>query len=442
LGSEAHTGGRPPKRPAIKPPLNVKKIQKAKAWVTVSGTRWRLQDSDRLLLDLNPSRRRGATASWTWRKLSRDHGLGPWPAVSVQRARELAFEHERRFRETGSQPIDLRRQARSAAAVAKATQLTFGEAAAQYFRQVSPSWRNVKSAASWHARVLGKTLSGVPSDADWCGRLRPVLLADVTTPLIIAQLEERWSTQPVTGARVAQSINSVFAWALARQLLCQPMNPADWAVISKALPGKLRDTQHFSAMAYKDVPRFMAELHQRPGVAARLLELTILTAARTAETRLAVWSEFSDLDGPAPLWVIPPHRMKGGREHRVPLSHGSVTVLKALPREEDSPFVFVGAQPGKPLAQDSMLRVLHAMEQGGVTAHGFRSAFSDWAHEKTTFEPLIVEAALAHAAGSKVEKAYRRGDLLAKRRSLMDGWASFVLGGESATVVPLHGVVR
>jgi integrase len=121
-----------------------------------------------------------------------------------------------------------------------------------------------------------------------------------------------------------------------------------------------------------------------------------------------------------------------------------VALLKALPREADNPLVFLSSQPNKPLAQDAMLRVLHAMGQAGTTAHGFRSAFSDFCHEQTAVEPLVVEAALAHAGGTKVEKAYRRGDLLTKRARLMEQWAQYLLSGEaeSATVVPLHGGVR
>ena len=211
-------------------------------------------------------------------------------------------------------------------------------------------------------------------------------------------------------------------------------------------------------MDWRTVPGFFAELQRRPGIAARALQFTILCAARTNETLGAQWSEFSDLDGAAPTWTIPAQRMKGGKEHRVPLSRAAVALLKGLPREAGNPLVFVSSQTGKPMSPDSMLRVLKAMGHAGITAHGFRSAFSDFAHERTKAEPLLVEAALAHAAGDKVAKAYRRGDLFEKRRGLMGRWAGFLLSGEaeapeteapetkapSAAVVqpPLYGGVR
>jgi integrase len=205
-------------------------------------------------------------------------------------------------------------------------------------------------------------------------------------------------------------------------------------------------------MDWRTVPGFFAELQRRPGIAARALQFTILCAARTNETLGAQWSEFSDLDGAAPTWTIPAQRMKGGKEHRVPLSGAAVALLKALPREAGNPLVFVSSVPGKPMSPDSMLRLLRRMGHA-VSGHGFRSSFSDFCHEKTKAEPLIVEAALAHAAGDKIAKAYRRGDLFEKRRALMERWAGFLLSGEaeapeteapSASVVqlPLHGGVR
>jgi integrase len=226
-----------------------------------------------------------------------------------------------------------------------------------------------------------------------------MLLADVNTPLIVAALEERWASQPATGPRVAQRIASVFAWAMARQLR-EPPNPADWSVLSRALATPTRrEPAHHAAMDWKALPGFFAELQRREGVAARALEFTILTAARTGKALGALWSEFSDLDGAAPTWTIPPVRMKAGREHRVPLSRSAVALL-TLPREPGNPLVFAATVPGKPMSPDSMLRVLQAMGHA-VTAHGFRSAFSDFAHERTKAEPLLVEAALAHAAGNK-----------------------------------------
>jgi integrase len=429
------------RRPVIKPPLNKKKIETILRCVAADGKVWNARDGKRLRFLAKPSSYSGATASWLWRRQfegwSRDLGLGSWPETSIEEARELALDAERQFRATGVHPIDARKQAKSSAAVAKTTQITFGQAAADFYRQTAPSWRSVKTAIAWRTTILGVTPTGAPSAADWCRRLRPILISDITTPMVVAALEERWGT--ATGPRVARAISSVFAWALARQLR-QPPNPADWTVLSKALAStKSTQPRNFAAMAWRDMPTFFAKLRNRTDIAAQALAFLILCASRTKEIRLAAWSEISDLEGTTPVWTIPGSRMKGGKEHRVPLSRAAAALLKAIPHEPGNPLIFVSSRPGQPMAHDSMLRVLADMDHVGITAHGFRSGFSDYAHECTAADPLIIEACLAHAAGGKVEKAYRRGDLLSKRRALMEAWAGYLTGETSAAnVTPLH----
>jgi integrase len=429
-------------RPLITPPLNQKKILKARAWVTASGQRWSIGDSKRLRLNVSPSARSGATAAWIFRKQidgrPRDHGLGSWPETSIEKARELALDAERRIRDTGEHPIDLRKRQKSSAAVARTTQLTFGETATQFFQHKAPSWRSVKTATEWRSTILGVTAGGTPSRADWCSRLRSVLISDISTPMVISALEERWGT--ATGPRVAAAVSSVFQWALARQLR-QPPNPAAWEIISKALasPTKAQHGQ-FKAMAWKELPMFFAELRARTDIASKALQLLILCASRTKEIRGAAWDEISDLDGAAPLWTVPETRMKNHKPHRVPLSRTAVALLKSIPRERNNPLVFVSGTPGKWINHDAMLRVLAEMGHAGVTSHGFRSCFSDWANESTTVDPLIIEAALSHAAGDQVARKYRRGDLAERRAALMQLWAQY-LSGEMATasVTPLYG---
>lgn len=178
----------------------------------------------------------------------------------------------------------------------------------------------------------------------------------------------------------------------------------------------------------------MARLSALPGPAARALQFTVLTAARTSEVLLATWSEIDEAAG---LWIVPADRMKAGREHRVPLTPATLDVLRLarLFTRDDGAFIFPGEREGRPLSNMAMLNVLKRMKVD-VTSHGFRSSFRDWAAETTDHDRDAVEMALAHTIGSKVEAAYRRGDMLEKRRPLMADWATWCLSS-SIPVAPL-----
>jgi integrase len=215
-------------------------------------------------------------------------------------------------------------------------------------------------------------------------------------------------------------------------------NPARWkGHLEHSLPTteKITRTKHHAALPYPDVPAFMAELRALSGIAARALEFTILTAARTGEARFARWSEF---DLHAGIWTIPGERMKGEKEHRVPLSDRALAILAELPRDAGSDAVFPGRSNGGFINQDAMADVL-AKLRPGLTVHGFRSTFRDWAAEATAYPNHVMEMALAHAIPNGVEAAYRRGDLFEKRRRLMDEWAAFCASPErGGEVVPLR----
>jgi integrase len=185
----------------------------------------------------------------------------------------------------------------------------------------------------------------------------------------------------------------------------------------------VRRVEHFAAIPFGEIPGFMAELRRQDGVAARAAEFAILTAARSGETRYTQWSEFNLLDK---VWVLPPERMKAQREHRVPLSARALAILQEMQahRIADDGFVFPGGKVGRPLADTVLLRLLQRIGRG-LTLHGFRSTFSDWAHECTSYSNHVIEQALAHAVGNAVERAYRRGDMFEKRRRLMQQWATF-----------------
>ena len=194
-------------------------------------------------------------------------------------------------------------------------------------------------------------------------------------------------------------------------------------------PKKIKAVEHHDAVPYREMSAFMATLRNRKGASARALEFTILTATRTSETIGARWSEIAEVDisnGESKkiwVWTVPAERMKAGKEHRVPLSKRALAILKELPRESE--YVFPGARKDKPLSNMAMLELMRGMRGKGATVHGLRSTFRDWAAEQTSYPNEMCEIALAHAVNDKTEKAYRRGDMMEKRRRLMADWAAY-----------------
>ena len=189
-------------------------------------------------------------------------------------------------------------------------------------------------------------------------------------------------------------------------------------------------------MPFDDLPTFITALQQREAIAARALEFTILTAARTSETLNAQYGEF-DLE--KKLWVLPAERMKSGRSHTVPLLSRAQEIIDEMKVAPRSSFVFPGNRPKRSLSNMSMMMLLRRMGHDEITVHGFRSSFRDWAGDCTSYPREVAEAALSHSIGDTVERSYRRKDALEKRRSLMDSWASFCLNAEKSQVVSLHG---
>jgi integrase len=248
----------------------------------------------------------------------------------------------------------------------------------------------------------------------------------IDTGLIVKVLEPIWTTKPETAGRVRGRIEAILDWAKVREYRTGE-NPDRWrGHLDKLLParGKVRKVEHHAALPYGELPGFLVALREQEGIAARALEFTILTAARTGEAIFARWTELDLLDK---TWTIPAERMKAHREHRVPLSARVLAILEEMQahRSADEGFVFPGGKPGKPLSNMAFLMLLRRMERGDLTAHGFRATFKTWASERTAVQNEIVEAALAHIVGSKVEQAYRRGDMFEKRRRLMQQWATF-----------------
>ena len=309
--------------------------------------------------------------------------------------------------------------------------LTFKEASASYIASHKAGWRNGKHASQWE-----NTLAAYAEPV-----LGALSIQAIDTGLVLKVLEPIWSAKPETASRVRGRIEAVLDWAEVRGLR-RGENPARWrGHLDNLLPAtaKVRRVEHHAALPYAELPGFIAKLRAQEGVAARALEFTILTAARTGDTIGALWDE---VNTPDKVWIVPAERMKAGKEHRVPLSPRALAILKDEQEVRTSDYVFPGGKAGKPLSNMAMTEVLRRMGRGDITVHGFRSTFRDWAAERTNFPSEVVEMALAHAVGDKVEAAYRRGDLFEKRRRLMAEWASYCNTPAASArdkVVPMRG---
>jgi integrase len=366
---------------------------------------------------------RNGAKSWIFRYGSggrRYLGLGPCHTVSLSDAREKARTARRQLLD-GMDPIEAKRQARANSRVAAASAMTFAQSASSYITTHAAGWKNAKHAAQWTATLETYAFPMI-------GAL-PV--AAIDTGLVIRVLEPIWNSKNETASRVRGRIESILDWAKVSGLRTGE-NPARWKGHLDhllAARSKVAAVEHHAALAYRELPAFMAEIERQSGsTGAMALRFAILTAARTGEVIGATWSE---IDLNARLWTIPAARMKGRREHRVPLSGPVVQILNTMAglRTSSSDYIFPGQRKGKPLSDMSLLAVLKRMGRADLTTHGFRSTFRDWAAETTTFPSEVVEMALAHAVSSKVEAAYRRGDLFQKRRELMDAWAAFARSG-------------
>jgi len=365
--------------------------------------------------------------SWIYRFVvdgrDRQMGLGPLELVGLAEARERATD-ARRQRERGIDPIEARNAQRAEERLAGATVMTFDQCRDAYIAAHRAGWRNTKHAAQW--------LSSLATYVS--PRFGELSVRAIDTGLVMEVLRPIWNEKTETASRVRGRIEAILDWARVNGHR-DGENPARWrGHLDHLLPSrwKVRKVVHFAALPYDEMGSFMGELVGREGMAALALRFAILTAARTGEVLGARWGE---IDFGARVWTVPGDRMKGGRDHRVPLSGEAMAILDLLYRARSGDYVFPGSGRGT-LSGMALLLLLRRMGRGNLTAHGFRSSFRDWAAERTNFRGEIVEAALAHAVGDKVEAAYRRGDMLEHRRRLMEAWAAHCgqrpgeLGGE------------
>jgi integrase len=383
-------------------------------------------DGNGLCLQVQP----GPTKAWIFRYMlarrPRKMGLGPLALVPLAEAREKALAY-RRLLLAGIDPLEARAVERANAAAEALRIITFSQCADKYIAAHRTGWKNAKHAAQWESTIAtyAKPIIGpLPVQAIDTAAVMKVLEQDIVdkakgpTPL--------WRALPDTAGRLRGRIELILGWATVRGYRTGD-NPARWrGHIDQLLPGrsKIAKVRHHAALPYRELPAFMTALRGRAGISARALEFTILTATRTGEVIGARRKEFDPAER---MWGIPAARMKGRDDergpHRIPLSERALEILAELPSEGE--FVFPGRQPGTALSNMAMLETLKQMGRGDLTTHGFRSTFRDWSAETTAYPHELLEMALAHAVGDKVEAAYRRGDLLEKRRRLMADWAAY-----------------
>jgi integrase len=347
------------------------------------------------------------TKSWVFRYMlygrQREMGLGSAEVFSLGEAREKVIE-ARKLLHDKIDPIEARLRKRDEARAEATARVTFLEAATDYIELHKDGWRNARHRQQWENTLRDYAYPALGS--------RPV--SSIDGAVITEALASIWTTKSVTAARVKQRIEKV----------CQ------WIRDGRPLPVQLssRRVQHHAALPFTKMPAFMAELRAIDTPVARALEFTILTAARTGEVLGAQWNEIKD-----GVWTIPASRMKAGRQHEVPLSPRALEVLGAPPPKGGSVFgIFHG----------DMLKLLGTMRPG-ITVHGFRSSFRDWAGDRTAFAKDIIEHALTHSLPSSTEKAYRRETALPKRRKLMEAWARYcsmpAATDEDGKLAYLHG---
>jgi len=342
-------------------------------------------------------------------------GLGSLAHVSLVEARALAAS-ARKLAASGVDPVGHRINQRVFAALEAASAITFRDAAEIYYNAHEPSWRNDKHRQGWRNSLrthVYPVIGNIP-------------VGEVNVPLVTKVLKAIWYSKTETARRVRARIEVVLDWAKAQGYRTGD-NPARWrGNLQTTFPAhqKISKVEHHAALPYREMPSFMTALRKRSGVAALALEFTILTAARTGETLGARWEEIDLVKG---VWTVPAERMKAGREHRVPLSPRAIEILRELDDKlANGKFVFPGNSGAGQLSSMALLMLLRRMKKD-VTTHGFRSTMRDWAAEQTNFAREVAEVALAHAVGSAVERAYRRSDLLDKRRALMNAWCDYCL---------------
>ena len=387
----------------------------------------------------------------------REIGLGGYPDVTLAQARGRAREARDAIR-AGKDPVEERKAARAHLIAAQRRGLTFAMAMDSYLNSKLEALSNAKHRAQWRATLETYALPD----------LGAMLVADIQVQDVLRVLTPIWSGKTETASRVRGRIESILSWATVAGHR-KGDNPARWSGnLKELLPaaGKVAKGENHPALAIDDAPRWFADMRRRDGNGARALELAALVAARSGEVRGARWSE---IDMARAMWVIPADRMKMDREHRIALPPAAVALLQALPRAEGVDLVFPAAKGGelsdmtlsatmRRLQEAEVLRLdtldraagrtppegprgyIDRTSKRAAVPHGLRSTFRDWVAERTNYPGEMAEVALAHRINNTVEAAYRRGDMIEKRRAMMAAWAEFLTGEKAMGEVVRLGV--
>lgn len=392
-------------------------------FVQTVKTPGRHADGAGLYLVVDPSLAKRWAFIFQWQGKRKELGLGSASLVGLADAREAALD-ARKAVAAGRNPIEERRLGAGPAAK------TFGDVADSVLAALEGDWSNEVHKRQWH-----RSLEVVSAP------LRPLAVDAVSTADVLAVLKPIWTKTPESASRLRGRIERVLDAAKAKGLRTGE-NPARWrGHLDNLLSRKRKLVKgHHAALPYEELPGFIWRLRAQEGVGARALEATILTIARTGETIGAQWPE---IDQATRLWTVPPERMKGRREHRVPLTDAAWAVFEAMLPLADRDaagkpvgYIFPGAVAGEPLSNMAMLMTLRRLGEAKATVHGMRSTFRDWAGDRTAFAREVVEAALAHRVGNQTELAYRRSDAIQKRRKLLEAWAGYCARAVGDNVAP------
>ena len=382
--------------------------------------------------------KRGGRKSWIFRYQvngrRREMGLGPFESVSLKAARIKAAAQRCLILE-GRDPIDERRAQQETQNRESGRKVTFEAVALAYIEAQRPGWKSRKHGKQWEATLRTYAFPHI-------GRKAPT---EITTEDVLAILQPIWESRPETARRVRNRIEIILNSAKAQNLR-EGENVAAWRGHLELLLAKQKSKArgHHTALPWQQVPAFWQAIKDHSDLSAYAVRLTLLTALRTSEVIGARWGE---IDLEAKEWLVPASRMKAKKAHRVPLSAAAVAELEAMPHIAGSDYLFPGQRGAHHMSNMAMLQKVRGMDEikfekdsqgwrdadgSVITIHGLRSSFRDWAAECSHSPNYVAEMALAHTIGNDVEKAYRRGDLLAKRAELMEQWATHV------TTVPVN----
>jgi integrase len=377
--------------------------------------------------------RKSGTKDWFYRYeylgKGRKKGLGSYPTVSLGDARDQA-RYCRLLKQKGIDPIhdakQQKQEAISKSQLDKAKSKSFKSCALEYIDSKKIEWTNAKHAYQWTQSLEHYAF---PTFGD-------LPVQDVDTGLVVDALKSIWTTKTETATRVRQRVEAILDYAKTLNYRSGE-NPARWkGHLDKILPkpSKVREPVHHPAMPYIEIPAYFQSLIKKGSIASLALSFQIVAATRSGETRGATWKE---IDLKNNVWTIPPERMKTRRRFRVPLTAEAKSILKTAKRFEQNGFVFPGLSGDKPISDTAVRKILKETHPK-LTTHGFRSTFRDWCAEQTNFPREVAESALAHALENKTEAAYQRGDLLLKRRKLMESWSTHLTAKQTKKVVQIR----